>query len=124
MLEGRVTVGYARGSRPNGASAIEYRTMQAIVTDHVRSAILGGRYAPGARVPQDELAQQLGVSRMPVREALRVLEMEGLVELRPHRGAIVVDLRPEEIGEIFEIRAMLEGRAAALAAPRLDEVTL
>jgi DNA-binding GntR family transcriptional regulator len=97
--------------------AVEYRTMQRIVTDRVRSAILSGQFGPGERVPQDDLAQQLGVSRMPVREALRILESEGLVELRPHRGAVVVDLLPEDIAEVFEIRAMLEGKAAALAAP-------
>lgn len=104
--------------------AVEYRTMQQIVTDRVRSAILSGQFGPGERVPQDELAQQLGVSRMPVREALRILESEGLVELRPHRGAVVVDLLPEDIAEVFEIRAMLEGKAAALAAPNLTDDTL
>jgi DNA-binding GntR family transcriptional regulator len=104
--------------------AVEYRTMQAIVTDRVRSAILGGQFGPGERVPQDDLAQQLGVSRMPVREALRILESEGLVELRPHRGAVVVDLLPEDIAEVFEIRAMLEGKAAALAAPNLADATI
>jgi DNA-binding GntR family transcriptional regulator len=106
------------------AVAVEYRTMQAIVTDRVRAAILGGQLGPGERVPQDELAQQLGVSRMPVREALRILESEGLVELRPHRGAVVVDLLPEDIAEIFEIRAMLEARAAELAAPNLTDETI
>jgi DNA-binding GntR family transcriptional regulator len=104
--------------------AVEYRTMQALVTERVRAAILGGHIGPGERVPQDELAQQLGVSRQPVREALRILESEGLVELRPHRGAIVVDLLPEDIAEIFEIRAMLEGKAAELAAPNLDDGTI
>ena len=98
--------------------------MQALVTDHVRAAILAGRLGPGERVPQDELAAQLGVSRMPVREALRVLEIEGLVEMRPHRGAVVVDLLPEDIAEVFEIRAMLEAKAAELAAPNLADETI
>jgi DNA-binding GntR family transcriptional regulator len=102
----------------------EYRTLQNIVTDQLRSAILSGRLGPGERLQHDEIARQLGVSRMPVREALRVLDGEGLVELRPHRGAVVVDLRPEDIAEVFEIRAMLEGRAAELAGPRLSEATL
>ena len=106
------------------ATALGYRTMQAIVTDRVRAAILGGQFGPGERVPQDDLAQQFGVSRMPVREALRVLEMEGLIEMRPHRGAVVVDLRPEDVAEVFEIRAMLEGRAAELAAVNLTDATL
>ncbi|MBI2941795.1 MAG: GntR family transcriptional regulator [Chloroflexi bacterium] len=98
--------------------------MQKIVTDRLRSAILSGQLGPGDRLQQDELASQLQVSRMPIREALRILASEGLVELRPHRGAVVVNLRTEDIAEIFEIRAMLEGRAAELAAPRLSDVTL
>lgn len=103
---------------------LEYRTLQTIVTDRLRVEILEGRLGPGDRLQHDELARQLGVSRMPVREALRVLHSEGLIELRPHRGAIVVDLRPEEVAEIFEIRAMLEARAAELAAPHLSNKTI
>jgi DNA-binding GntR family transcriptional regulator len=112
------------GREPIAIVQSEYRTLQTIVTDYLRGEILGGRLGPGERVQHDDLARQLGVSRMPVREALRVLQSEGLIELRPHRGAIVVDLRPEEVGEIFEIRAMLEARAAELAAPRLTDETL
>ena len=104
--------------------ATEYRTLQNIVTDNLRSAILSGQLGPGDRLQHDDIARQLGVSRMPVREALRVLHSEGLVELRPHRGAVVVDLRPEEVAEIFEIRAMLEARAAELAAPNVTHATI
>jgi len=103
---------------------IEYKTMQTIVTDRLRMAILSGDFEPGARLQQDELAKDLGVSRMPVREALRVLQSEGLVEHRPHRGAVVVSLYPADIVEIFGIRAMLEGHAALLAADRLTEADL
>jgi DNA-binding GntR family transcriptional regulator len=104
--------------------ANEYRTLQDIVTGHLRTAILDGRLGPGDRLQHDDLARQFGVSRMPVREALGVLQSEGLVELRPHRGAVVVDLRPDDVAEIFEIRAMLEARAAELAAPNLSDETL
>jgi DNA-binding GntR family transcriptional regulator len=110
------------GAAPD-APGPEYPTMQRLVTERLRSAILAGRLPPGERLQQDDLAQQLRVSRMPVREALRTLHTEGLVELRPHRGAVVISLRPEDIAEVFEIRAMLEGRAAALAAPHLTEAT-
>lgn len=106
------------------APVADYRTLQGLVTDHLRAAILDGRLPPGARLQQDGIARQLQVSRMPVREALRILELEGFVELRPHRGAVVVNLQAEEIAEIFEIRALLEGRAAELAAPRLTAETL
>jgi len=102
----------------------EYRTLQDIVTDRLRDLILGGHLGPGDRLQHDDLARQFGVSRMPVREALRVLQSEGLVELRPHRGAVVVDLWPKDVAEIFEIRAMLEARAAELAAPHLTDETL
>jgi len=104
--------------------SIDYRTMQRAVTDHLRSAILSGQIGPGERLHQDDLSKRLGVSRMPIREALRILESEGLIEMRPHRGAVVVDLQPEDIVEIFEIRAMLEAKAAELAAPRLSDSTI
>jgi DNA-binding GntR family transcriptional regulator len=104
--------------------ATEYRTMQEIVTTHLREAIRSGRLEPGTRLQQDDMARQLHVSRMPVREALRILEQEGLVELRPHRSAVVVSLRLDDVAEIFEIRAMLEGRAAELAGPHLTDAAI
>lgn len=102
-------------------SAIQYRTMARIVADYLRSAILSGRLGPGDKIQQDEIARQLGVSRMPVRDALRIVQSEGLVEIYPHRAAVVVSLRPQDIIEIFEIRALLEGRAAELAAAHLSD---
>jgi DNA-binding GntR family transcriptional regulator len=106
------------------AVSTEYRTLQTIVTDRLRTAIVSGRFSPGTRLQQDDLARELGVSRMPIREALRVLHTEGLVEFEPHRGATVIELRADDIAEIFDIRTMLEARAAELAAPNLAETTL
>jgi DNA-binding GntR family transcriptional regulator len=114
-----VTEQTGNGRGVAGEPLLEYPTVQRLVTERLRAAILAGQLAPGDRLQQDEIAQQLQVSRMPVREALRILQSEGLIELRPHRGAVVVSLRPEDIAEVFEIRGMLEARAAALAAPRL-----
>ena len=108
----------------NETAATQYRTMAKIVADYLRSAILSGRLGPGDRIQQDEVARQLGVSRMPVRDALRVIQSEGLVEIHPHRAAVVVSLRPKDIVEIFEIRAILEGRAAELAAPQITDAIL
>jgi DNA-binding GntR family transcriptional regulator len=106
-----------------GETLVAYRTMQRIVEDHLRSEILRGRMPPGTRLNQHSLADQLKVSRTPVREALRTLQAEGLIELTPHRSAIVVSLEQSDIVEIFDIRATLEARAAQLAAPRLtDEI--
>src|SRR5581483_2145876 len=102
----------------------EYRTMETLVTDHLRAAILHGRMPPGTRLNQYTLAQQLRVSRMPVREALRTLQAEGLIELQPHRSAVVVSLEPAEFAEIFDIRATLEARAARRAVPRLTGETV
>jgi DNA-binding GntR family transcriptional regulator len=96
-----------------------YRTMQEIVYDTIRDAILSGRYRPGQRLVADELAKEIGVSRMPVREALHRLETTGLVTLAPHRGAVVNELSEAEIIEIYHIRAVLDGLATRLAAPHL-----
>lgn len=98
-----------------------YRTMQEIVYDTIRDAILSGRYRPGQRLVADELAREVGVSRMPVREALHRLEASGLVAMTPHRGAVVNELSESEIIEIYHIRAVLDGLATRLAAPHLTK---
>lgn len=99
--------------------ATAYRTMQEIAYETIREAILSGRYAPGQRLLPDDLARELGTSRMPVREALQRLEVAGLVSITPHRGAVVNELSKQDIVEIYHIRAVLEGLAARLAAPHL-----
>lgn len=99
--------------------SLEYRTMQEIVYEKIRDGILSGQYSPGRRLVAEELARELGVSRMPVREALHRLESTGLVESAPHRGTVVSELSEVEIIEIYHIRAVLEGLAARLATPQL-----
>lgn len=74
----------------------------------LRQAILKGDFKPGERLVQMELAELIGVSRMPVREALRTLEIEGLVSMEPHKGAVVRSIQKEDIIEIYELRATLE----------------
>src|SRR5699024_8904698 len=74
----------------------------------LRGAILKGDFKPGERLVQTELAKLTGVSRMPIREALRTLETEGLVTLEPHKGAVVRSISREDIMEIYELRAILE----------------
>lgn len=86
--------------------------------DAVRGLILGGTYAPGARLGEVDLADTLGVSRTPVREALRHLAAEGLVELTPNKGARVVAWTPDELEQVFDLRAQVEGLAARRAAER------
>jgi DNA-binding GntR family transcriptional regulator len=86
--------------------------------DALRAAIIRGRFDFGAPLRQEELAADLGVSRLPVREALRRLEAEGLVVMRPRRGYVVASFSTEEIEEVFDIRALLEERAGVLATER------
>lgn len=78
------------------------------------------RYKPGDRLKPEEIAAEIGMSRMPVREAFRRLAAEELVTLRPNRGCIVAGLTLDEIYEIFEIRSVLEGLAVRLAVPKMD----
>ena len=91
-----------------------------LVRERIRSQILDGRLKPGARLVEDRLSAELGVSRVPVREALRSLAAEGLVRLEPHRGATVVEVTPQIVAELVEVRALLEGQNARLAARRHD----
>jgi DNA-binding GntR family transcriptional regulator len=81
----------------------------------LETAILSGQLQPNARVNQDATARQLGVSRTPVREALRWLERDGLVRLEPRRGAFVVRFTEQDLFEIYELRELLEPHAAAIA---------
>lgn len=94
-------------------------TVQQGVAADLRKAILTRRLAPGQALRQDELASMLGTSRTPIREALWQLEAEGLVTFRPRRGATVASLSREDIEDVFEIRAEVEGLAARLAASRI-----
>jgi DNA-binding GntR family transcriptional regulator len=90
----------------------------------LRLAIIEGQLRPGERVAQEQFAEALGVSIAPVREALRVLQQEGQVVYRPRRGYFVRELRIEDLEEIYELRRLLEERAARLALPALDETSL
>lgn len=100
---------------PNGA----HLQLRAWVADQLRAAISEGRLRPGEWLRQERLARELGVSHMPVREALKQLAAEGLIEYLPYRGMRVVEFTPEDIEDIYAARAALEGRAARAAATRL-----
>src|SRR5919112_6904540 len=86
--------------------------------DEIENGILKGEFEPGERLDEVQLATHFGVSRTPIREALMQLSAIGLVEIRPRRGAVVVDPGPERVFEMFEVMAELEGMAGALAARR------
>ncbi len=82
----------------------------------VRDGIISGRYPPASRITEQEIAEAAGVSRTPVREALRRLHGEGLVEFQANHGAVVTDWSDTDANEVFELRAMLESHGAARAA--------
>jgi DNA-binding GntR family transcriptional regulator len=90
----------------------------------LRRALIAGTLVPGDRIRQEELAASLGLSLAPVREALAILEQEGQVNYLPRRGYTVAELALEEMREIYELRALLEARAARRALPLLDEDSL
>lgn len=96
-------------------------TTAAWILDNLRAAILQGRMEAHSLVRQDEIAATYGVSRMPVREAIRSLEAEGLVIARPNRGSFVAPLDPDDAAEIFDIRASLEALALRRSIPNMDE---
>lgn len=95
-----------------------HRTLREVVADEIREMIRRGDLRPGERLLEDRLAEQLGVSRNPVREAIRALENTGLVEVIPRRGAHVATLDPERAVKLLELRSVLEAFAAQLAAQR------
>lgn len=88
--------------------------------EELRRAIVARQYRPGQRVHQEEIAERLGVSLAPVREALRALEQEGQVVYRPRRGYFITELRIEDLQEIYALRRLLEERALRGALPVLD----
>ena len=98
---------------------IERQTVASMTCDAIRDRILRGEYPEGSPLRQDAIAAELAVSRIPVREALRQLEAEGLVTVQPHRGATVSSLSPDEIDELFDLRASIEPDLLRLAIPRL-----
>ena len=95
-----------------------HRTLREVVADEIRDMIRRGDLQPGERLLEDRLAEQLGVSRNPIREAIRILENTGLVEVTPRRGAHVALLDPRRAIELLELRSVLEAFAAQLAAKR------
>jgi DNA-binding GntR family transcriptional regulator len=97
------------------------KSASAVATELIRAAILDGRLEPGRRLKEEELARELGISRTPVREALLVLQTEGLLESAPNRGATVRSYEAEDLDDLYQLRAVLEGFAARRAALRISE---
>lgn len=100
------------------------RSVEEAATDGLRNAILQGRLKPGEKLSQGDLAEQLGVSRIPLRDAFRRLEAEQLITIDGRRGARVSALSPDDIKEIYEMRIMLEERCAIYAAKNMDDAAI
>lgn len=100
------------------------KTLRELTLEKMRDAILNAYFKPGERLVERTLCEELGVSRSIVREVLRHLETEGLVESIPHQGPVVATLDAEKAAQIYEIRALLEGHAARLCAERADDALI
>ena len=102
----------------------EYLPLRDVVFNTLRQAILKGELAPGERLMEIQLAQKLGVSRTPIREAIRKLELEGLVLMIPRKGAEVAKISEKSLRDVLEVRRSLEELAAELACQRMDAEAL
>ena len=98
-----------------------HKPLREIVYEELKRQIMVGEIAPGTRMMEVELADEMGVSRTPVREAIRKLEKEGLVTIEPRRGAYASDISAKEMVDILEVRQDLEGMAAGIAAQKITE---
>lgn len=101
-----------------------YKPLREIVFETLREAIINATLRPGERLMEIQMAEEMGVSRTPVREAIRKLELEGFVVMIPRKGAYVAGISMKDIADVFEIRTALEGLAAGLAAERITEEEL
>ena len=99
---------------------LKRQTMAGQVAEELRNRILNGEYSTGLQLMQEQLASEFGVSKVPIREALHLLEAEGLVSQEFHRGAIVSGLSPRQLMEIFELRAEIEFWLIGLALPHMS----
>lgn len=99
-------------------------TVSQRTTERLRQLILSGQFSAGAPLRQDQLCAALGVSRTPLRQAIIALEAEGLIVSTPHRGAVVYKPTATELREIYDLRILLETRAARAAAARIDDATI
>lgn len=113
----------ARATRRISRQSVSFQ-----VAEHIREQIFAGELGFGSKVPQDAIAEELGVSRLPVREALVALESDGMVTTEPHRGTFVADISPEDLLDHYGICGVVHGMAASRAADtitaeQLDELT-
>ena len=112
-MQDRVPLVNARAKGPGTATQF--------VLDELRQAIVAGEYRPGQRLPQEDIAEKIGVSVAPVREALRALEQEGQIDYQPRRGYFLTELNVSDLQEIYALRKVLEEIAVRNTLPALDD---
>ena len=108
----------------SGSATMPIENVQSQTVSRLREAIIGGTFSPGERLVENALCQRFGVSRTSIREALRRLEAESLVVITPNVGPSVASMDWEAAAQIYDVRALLEGRAAALCAERASPETI
>lgn len=99
----------------------DYKPLRDVIFNTLREAIIAGELKPGERLMEVQLSEKMGVSRTPVREAIRKLELEGLVDMIPRKGAHVAELSVKDIMDVLEVRASMDGLATSLSALRITE---
>ena len=102
----------------------DYKPLREVIFNTIREAIIMGELKPGQRLMEVHLAEKMGVSRTPVREAIRKLELEGLVNMVPRKGAHVAGLSTKDIMDVLEVRASLDSLATGLCAQRIKDEEL
>lgn len=105
----------ATSATPDANRLVGAPSLVDVAQDYIRDRITSGEFSPGYRLKERDLVEETGISRVPLREALRALAMEGFVTLQPRRGAVVAKLEPHDLEQIFEVREALETQLAVLA---------
>jgi len=108
-------------SKETDLSLIHDSSLRHKILKYIKAQIITGVYKPGESLVESKLAEELGVSRTPIREAVRLLEQEGLLEATPNKGAVVVGISSKDVQDIYDIRQLVEGLAARWAAERISD---
>lgn len=116
--------GAADGDRPEAGAPIARTALHDEVVRRLRDLIAEGTLMPGARIPERALCQRYAISRTPLREALKILASEGLVDLQHNRGATVSRLTPRAVDDMFQVMEVLEGLAGELACARIEDADI
>lgn len=124
MADGQESIVLNTQTELGRAQRIQRSALHQQVVEQLREMIFEGELAPGSRIPERTLCESFGISRTPLREALRVLASEGLIEHLPHRGASVSQLRPEDIDHMFQVMESLEALAGELACQQVTDAEI